>query len=46
MEIKIGKKRLKQIEGSDCDNIIFIDKESKKEYSFDEYLELTKEEKL
>ena len=30
MEIKIGKKRLKQIEGSDCDNIIFIDRDTKK----------------
>ena len=44
MEIKIGKKRLKQIEGSDCDNIIFIDRDTKKEYSFDVYLELLKKE--
>lgn len=45
MRVRIGNKTLEQIDGSDCDNIIFIDKESKKEYSFDEYLELINNEK-
>ena len=46
MIITIGKMRLKQVDGSSIDDIIFKDIDTEKEYSFDEYLELTKKEKL
>lgn len=42
MVIKIGKMRLKQIEGNSVDDIIFKDIDTDKEYSFDEYIELIK----
>ena len=45
MIIKIGKKKLKQLEGSTPDDISFLDTDSNKTYSFDEYLQLIKEEK-
>jgi len=45
MIIKIGKKKLKQIEGSTPDDITFIDTDNNKTYSFDEYIELIKKEK-
>lgn len=34
--------RLKQIEGNSVDDILFVDIETNKEYSFDEYIELIK----
>lgn len=43
MVIQIGKKKLKQIDGNTPDDISFIDLETKKEYSFDEYIELLKQ---
>jgi hypothetical protein len=42
MVIKIGKMRLKQIEGNSVDDILFVDINTNKEYSFDEYIELIK----
>ena len=39
---KIGKRRIKQIEGNSVDDIIFKDIDTDKEYSFDEYIELIK----
>ena len=42
MIITIGKMRLKQIEGNSVDDILFVDIETNKEYSFDEYIELIK----
>lgn len=39
---KIGKIRLKQIEGNSVDDILFVDIDTNKEYSFDEYIELIK----
>jgi hypothetical protein len=44
MIIKIGKRKLKQVEGSTPDDISFIDTENNKNYSFDEYIELIKKE--
>ena len=44
MVIKIGKIRLKQIEGNSVDDIIFKDIDTDKEYSFDEYIELIKKQ--
>lgn len=46
MKITIGKKKLEQIEGTTPDDIFFMDTESKKTYSFDEYIELIKQEKI
>lgn len=45
MVIKIGKKRLKQNDGNTPDDISFIDIDTNKTYSFDEYLQILKEEK-
>ena len=44
MVIKIGKIRLKQIEGSSVDDIIFKCIDTDNEYSFDEYVELIKKQ--
>jgi hypothetical protein len=43
MVIQIGKKRLKQIDGSTADDITFKDLETDKEITFDEYVELIKQ---
>lgn len=42
MVIKIGKIRLKQIEGNSVDDIIFKDIDTNEEFTFDEYIELIK----
>lgn len=42
MIIKIGKIRLKQIEGNSVDDIIFKDIDTNEELTFDEYIELIK----
>jgi len=42
---KIGKRRLKQIEGTSMDDIIFIDIDTNEELTFDEYLKLITEQK-
>lgn len=44
MEIKIGKKKLKQIEGSSVDDIVYQDEDGKL-YSFDDYINLIKNTK-
>ena len=44
MKIKIGEKTLKQLEGSTVDDISFLDIHSSKEYDFDGYMNLIKEE--
>tara|TARA_B110000259_G_scaffold155420_1_gene176535 strand:- start:1819 stop:1956 length:138 start_codon:yes stop_codon:yes gene_type:complete len=42
MRITIGEIILEQTDGSSADDISFTDVNTKKEYSFDEYLELIK----
>lgn len=42
---KIGKRRLKQIEGTSVDDIIFIDIDTNEELTFDEYMKLITEQK-
>ena len=42
MVIKIGKIRLKQIEGNSVDDIIFKCIDTNEEFTFDEYIELIK----
>jgi len=42
MVIKIGKIRLKQIEGNSVDDILFKDIDTNEELTFDEYIELIK----
>lgn len=44
MVIKIGKKRLNQIDGNTPDDIYFLDIDTNETYSFDEYIELLKTE--
>jgi hypothetical protein len=39
---KIGKRRIKQIEGTSMDDIIFKDIDTNEELTFDEYIELIK----
>ena len=41
MKIQIGKKKLKQIEGSSLDDILYEDEDGK-QYTFDEYINLIK----
>ena len=41
---KIGKRRIKQIEGNSVDDIIFKDIDTNEELTFDEYMELIKEQ--
>ena len=41
---KIGKRRLKQIEGTSMDDIIFKDIDTKEELTFDEYMKLITEQ--
>ncbi len=41
---KIGKVRMKQVEGCSLDDILFKDIDTDKTYSFDEYIELIKKE--
>tara|TARA_R110000868_G_scaffold175781_2_gene413003 strand:- start:5390 stop:5530 length:141 start_codon:yes stop_codon:yes gene_type:complete len=45
MKLKVGKIKLKQIEGSTVDDIRFKDINNGKEYDFDGYMELIKENK-
>jgi len=42
---KIGKRRLKQIEGTSMDDIIFKDIDTNEELTFDEYMKLITEQK-
>jgi len=42
---KIGKRRLKQIEGTSMDDIIFKDIDINEELTFDEYMKLITEQK-
>lgn len=42
---KIGKRRLKQIEGTSMDDIIFKDIDTNEELTFDEYMKLIIEQK-
>ena len=41
---KIGKRRLKQIEGTSMDDIIFKDIDTNEELTFDEYMKLITEQ--
>ena len=42
---KIGKRRIKQIEGTSMDDIIFKDIDTNEELTFDEYMKLITEQK-
>ena len=42
---KIGKRRLKHIEGTSMDDIIFKDIDTNEELTFDEYMKLITEQK-
>jgi len=42
---KIGKRRIKQIEGTSMDDIIFKDIDTNEELTFDEYIKLITEQK-
>ncbi len=44
MKIKIGKRTLKQVDESTVDDIGFLDIHNGKEYDFDGYMNLIKEE--
>ena len=46
MIIKIGKRRLKQLDGLSVDDISFTDIDTEEVFSFDSYIELIKKEKL
>jgi len=41
---KIGKRRIKQIEGTSMDDIIFKDIDTNEELTFDEYMKLITEQ--
>lgn len=42
---KIGKRRIKQIEGTSVDDIFFVDIDTNQELTFDEYIKLITEQK-
>ena len=44
MIIKIGKRRLKQLDGNTVDDITFTDIDTLETFDFDDYLEILKKE--